>query len=747
MKKLKKHLIIISSGVISMLPMVMSSCSNIHNSLTKTPNTESDQNDIVINDSSSESKHKSDSEQSPSQSSTNSISDTTKNNDNNPENNEQVNTPSNVEVSNLEKNETQDKTNIDQNTSENNDKQNQPIDNVSANKETDEQKITTQKENTDNLELTSVNNSEAEESTNNSENKTDDIIVTDQQKWEYDNTKNLFVLIDSLNSLQELKQLANELLKGYDNAFARRIDWKTFFVNPKRKELGNLINNSELLIQDFKELLKQIISSLNQEGTLIIYAFGETQQQDLNSLMEKILVQLSQQNQSKVIYFVTDELNSRENSQFVDKLQDFVTNNYYLIPNISLTNKGELSMFQNPDSFVSELRVTTNNFVNDDIKKAYSNLMKQIISLIDKNMSVEEKVFLVTRYITDYVVYKIELENNQSEGQETNLHTALKNFEAVCKEYVDLSAMAFSLLNIKFVVQTGEQHTWLMVQNNNGEFAYVDPTHMESRYKDLFRVFFDTKGSTASGLDSSNIKGVLFAHKVPLIKEDRPFLQSIYKNSDPMISENQYNQTFIKKIVDIYEKHNLYDIVDPNNVNISAMMYWQGHVYFVEQNMMKRFSIQDKQINDYDLFNNLSTTQNIFVENRAINYLNEIYFIGNKNDNKYIYQYNLSDNTLKQLKQISSDISDFKLHINALNNTIDFYLYDYKTRKFTKDLSIDLTYNLSRNQSYKTLKNFANFIMNLDLLSNEQANNLVKILREDNSHKLIDFLNQNTKFN
>ncbi|UWD34393.1 hypothetical protein [Mesomycoplasma molare] len=331
-------------------------------------------------------------------------------------------------------------------------------------------------------------------------------------------------------------------------------------------------------------------------------------------------------------YFM-EKYNTKENVVNISKAYNaywnIISKNYYKYPYLSIGSSATVN-FKEKNNNLFTFSASSNK-LSDEAKKAMANYVDEAISLLSENMSVYEKVFVLTRFVDDKLNYFF-----QSEG----LNDAYINFRGVCKEYVEQAAILYSIAGLDFRVLTGEQHIWFTFKNEENKWFIVDPTHLDPSQVDFdYPPVFQGSAKLISRFNK------MFKYERHLKWDDKingldtSLLDEVNNNITKEESESIFN-----------------NFIDANTE--SDYHFYKGKVYLVKEGKLVWFDTKNKQKNVMAISE--SNFENNNLQNLIISYKNFVYVIKNENNSQKLYSYNIQNNTFTFLKTLDSKVTNLE---------------------------------------------------------------------------------------
>lgn len=367
-------------------------------------------------------------------------------------------------------------------------------------------------------------------------------------------------------------------------------------------------------------------------------------------------------------------------------MMEILKDEYYKYPYVSLVAESELKFTTKNNSLIGFS--VGNSLLNTRVqtKKDMVQYAINALSQIESSMPVHQKVYLLGRFVMENLVYT----SASSPAGLSTLDEAYALNEGVCKEYVEQLALLLSLANIRFKIYTGEQHTWLSIQDENNNWFISDPTHSDYGIPEKYHPV--GKDSTFN----QDKEMLLFIRRVHSISSNQTLFSLTPTNAfndSSLISESYQSNLFTTKVI---------GKIRTEKSKSSALSFYNNKFYLIVDNgsgaKLYNFDPNDPSheyvFNEVSNFNNYSGT----LTTNAVNIGKYLYFMTNNGSSKSIYSLNLETN---QTELIRNNLTGENFFIKQNINTkkLDFYLGVDDSSKYTLAFSIS-----PKEDSYKQLE-------------------------------------------
>lgn len=405
-----------------------------------------------------------------------------------------------------------------------------------------------------------------------------------------------------------------------------------------------------------------------------------------------------------------------------DAMMEILRDEYYKYPYISLVADSELKFTTKNNSligfYVGNSQINTRVQTKKDMIQYAINALSQI----NETMPVHQKVYLLGRYVMENLVYT-------SASSNLNISTMDEAYslnEGVCKEYVEQLALLLSLANIRFKVYTGEQHTWLSIQDENENWFISDPTHSDFGIPEKYHPV---------GKDSSfnqDNEMLLFIRRTHSLSSNQTLFNLIatgtYKDSR-LISESTQANLFTSKII---------SKIRNENIKSSALSFYNGLVYLIMDNgsgaKLYSFDPNDSTHNyEFNLVENFTNYSGNLTTN-AVNIGKYLYFMTENGSSKSIYSFDLESKKTTLVKDNLSG-QNFFIKQNINTKELDFFVGVNDSKPYNLVLSISQNPDSYEQMSVESIKRIA--YMSIGLLDFDTKNqsyiDLDNLLKSDSS--------------
>ncbi|MCV3734519.1 hypothetical protein OF375_02930 [Ureaplasma miroungigenitalium] len=508
------------------------------------------------------------------------------------------------------------------------------------------------------------------------------------------------------NEDQVLKSTQNKFLEIKNkmrqfNAKKLQMPYFVFFsknnmMDGENQNQGSWLDDMQALIDDLKVITKENYQSDSFHQLVSIFDRIEKQfdEQEARESAPTITFETKPTPQEahtellraitslKKQHFFTEKYDTNEKAiniqAFYDDYTNLIAHQYYKYPYLSIGSTATVMFKDVNDNLMSFS--ATNNQLNDQAKQAMITYVKNALDLLEEHMSVYEKVFVLTRYVTDQLNYM-----NNSNG----LNDAYLRHAGVCKEYVEQAALLYSMANLDFRIITGEQHTFFAFKNQDNQWFITDPTHLDQRPIDVdYPIVYQGNAQLIAQM-SEMFKNQRHITWDPLINglDSQKYLSDI--NQSNMIDEQTSAHSFVKQI-------------DPQTE--SNYHYYNHKFYLIKDHILASFKAANKNETLSALVNQTfndqftKTIADVKFANLMAGYKNHLYVIGTKNQQTQIYDINLDDYSVNVLNTLISNEAE-DLTYSFTNDEIILHINNAQTIKINKPNDYqfnDDVYNLNK---------------------------------------------------
>ncbi|WP_029512655.1 hypothetical protein [Mycoplasmopsis iners] len=355
-------------------------------------------------------------------------------------------------------------------------------------------------------------------------------------------------------------------------------------------------------------------------------------------------------------------------STYYEAMMDFLQNDYKNYFELSLVANGEV-MFNTKEidgiKYVTNFKFNMINFVAENLETTINNYVNRATSLINDEMSVIEKAYILGKFVMQELVYKSATNSN-----ETSLKTAYEKWLGVCKEYVEQFAMLLSKARLRYKILTGEQHTWLSIQNDDGKWFFVDPTHSDDGQPEKYHPVGE------SSILSLDYEMRLYIRKQHFI-ETTGRLFNLEPNDDSLtnwLSDSEYKNNFVYYINSLKEKFD----------KMSSLSFNDQKVYFIGKKgeTVKSYYYN---VNDYTNIQEHNELNNLLEQNHIKLLPSGIYI-----NNSWIVLA-IQNNKTTILKIKGNNIQDLLSGQNVTVNENSVFYINYDAKNSQYQLYVDPT--------------------------------------------------------
>ncbi|QKT05369.1 transglutaminase domain-containing protein [Mycoplasma sp. OR1901] len=389
----------------------------------------------------------------------------------------------------------------------------------------------------------------------------------------------------------------------------------------------NLNSETFIKLKDEFDILDDQINQIDERNNKPTVVFNsKPNSEEIKKEIIKEFEKLQKDDFFRVVY------DTKNNSISIDEMYkiytDLIYNEYYKFPYLSVGSAATVN-FKEKDGNVFVFSGSSNK-LSTDAKKAMVEYVKGGLNLVNEKMSVYEKVFALTSYVDDKLNYM---------NRSTGLDDAYLKHWGVCKEYVEQAAILYSMAGLEFRIITGEQHIWFTFKNEQNKWFITDPTHLDPGNVDVdYPAVFQGSAKLISKLTE-------------MFKFDRHLVWDEKINGvDPKLLDEVNNNITQQESYSLFNK-----FIDTKNE--SNYHFYDGKVFLVSKGSLSWFDSKGtKKINKLTI----DGFDNNELLNLQASYKNHIYIIKNSGNNQEIYDYNIDNNLIKKVEDLTNKIDDFE---------------------------------------------------------------------------------------